>query len=66
MHQEYIDNTKHQDCVRLLSVNLRGFSLDDEEKVKMMIKAAIKYSIDRILFSSLDRKWTLNKIERLK
>ena len=31
-----------------------------------MIKAAIKHSIDRILFSSLDRKWTLNKIERLK
>ena len=47
-------------------VNPRDFGPDDEEKVKIMIKAAIKHSIDRILFSSPDRKWTLNKIERLK
>ena len=37
VHQGYIDTNKHQDCIRLLSLNLRGFGPDNNEKVAMMI-----------------------------
>jgi len=66
VHQGYIDTNKHQDCVRLLSLNPRGFGPDDDEKVAMMIQSVKKYKIDVILLSLPDRKWSMNKIEAMK
>ena len=64
-HQGYIDSTKQQECIRILSLNPRGFGPENEEKLAMMIKSIKKYSIDAVLLSSPDRKWTNNKLERL-
>ena len=65
-NQGYVDSKKHQDCIRLLSLNPHGFGLDNEEKIEMMVLAAQKYDIDRIMLSSLDRRQTSSRIDKVK
>ena len=42
-NQGYVDTKKHPDCVRILSLNPRGFGLNNKEKMEMMLIAAQKY-----------------------
>jgi len=65
-NQGFIDSIKHEDCVRILIMNPRGFGPNNNEKVEMMIQSIIEYQIDGILLSALDQKWSSNKIDRLK
>ena len=55
-NQGYIDSKKHQDCIRLLSLNLRGFGPDNKEKMERMIFVAQQYEIDGIILSSPDHR----------
>jgi len=58
INQGYIDTKKHEDCVRMLALNSRGFGPDNKEKVNMLKKAMVNYEIDVVLFSGTDRSWT--------
>ena len=66
INQGHVDNKKHEDYVRILTLNPRGLRLDDEEKVELMIQSVQRYQIDGLLLISPDRKWKLSKIESIK
>ena len=66
MNQGYVDSTKHEDCVRFLLVNPRGFGPDTVDKMETMIASTKKYEIDGLLLSAPDRKWNVHKIDYIK
>ena len=66
MHQGCIDNKKHEDYLRTLSLNQRGFGLDDKEKVEMTMNSVKRHEVDVVSLSLPDRKWMLSKVDRIK
>jgi len=66
INQGYVDSTKHQDCIRFLFLNPRGFGPDKEEKVEMMLEAIKRYDLDGVMLSSTDRKWSSTSIKQMK
>jgi len=58
-NQGYVDVKNHTDCIRILSLNLRGFGPDNVKKVETMLQSIQQYEIEGILLSSPDRKWRI-------
>ena len=58
-----MDNSKNLDCIRILLLNSRGFGLDNAEKMEMMMAATKDHSVDGILLSLPDRRWTSSKVD---
>ena len=65
-NQGYIDSKKHEDCVRILTINPRGIGPDNHEKINMLKQAMVDYEIDMVLFSGTDRRWNERRIETMK
>ena len=65
-NQGYIESQKHENSIRILALNPRGFGPKNNEKINMLKKAMNDYKIDIVLMSSTDRKWNELREETIK
>ena len=62
----YVDLQKHNNIIRIFSVNPRGFGDDTQEKIVMLKQSKERLQFDGVFFSSPDRKWNSHRIESLR
>ena len=62
INQGFIDSIKDERSVRFLSLNPRGFSPNNREKINMMKQAMVDYGLDMLLLNETNRRWTSTQI----
>jgi len=65
-NQGFINSKKHEDCIRILALNPRGFGPNNHEKINMLKQAMVEYKIDAVLFSGTDRRWNKSRTETIR
>ena len=64
-NQRYVDNMKRIENMRIMTLNIKGCRMKNQNRIKEMRESIEKHQIDVVLFSEPNTKWNTRNLDKL-